>query len=89
MPEPELPEQMTEAFEDFEGMAATLRFSDGALEFEAVGAGGDEQMANLATDRGDDVVSTLPDDTAVAIGFGFAGGLARPHARAGRRDVGR
>ena len=31
-------------------------------------------MANLATDRGDDVVSTLPEDTAVAIGFGLPEG---------------
>jgi hypothetical protein len=74
MPEPELPEEMTQALEEFEGMAATLRFSDGALEFEAVGAAGSDEMANLATDRGDDVVSTLPEDTAVAIGFGFPEG---------------
>jgi hypothetical protein len=74
VPEPEVPEEMSQALEDFEGMAATLRFSDGALEFEAVGAAGDDAMANLATDRGDDVVSTLPEDTAVAIGFGFPEG---------------
>jgi hypothetical protein len=71
----ELPEELTTALEDFEGMAATLRFNDGALEFEAATASADEeQMQMLATDRGDDVVTTLPEDTAVAIGFGFAEG---------------
>jgi hypothetical protein len=74
LPEEELPEEMTKALEEFQGMAATLRFDDGALEFEVVGAGGDEQMATFATDRGDDVVSTLPDDTAVALGFGLPEG---------------
>ncbi|HEX6148259.1 hypothetical protein [Nocardioides sp.] len=74
MPEQDLPEEMTQALEEFQGMAATLRFDDGALEFEAVGAAGDDEMANLATDRGDDVVSTLPEDTAAAIGFGFPEG---------------
>jgi hypothetical protein len=74
LPEEELPEEMTKALEDFQGMAATLRFDDGALEFEAVGAGGDTEMANLATDRGDDVMSTLPENTAVAIGFGLPEG---------------
>lgn len=71
----ELPEELKTTLEEFEGMAATLRFSDGALEFEAATASGDEeQMQMLATDRGDDVVTTLPEDTAVAIGFGFAEG---------------
>lgn len=74
LPEEELPEEMTKALEDFQGMAATLRFDDGALEFEVVGGGSDDQMASLATDRGDDVVSTLPEDTAVAIGFGLPEG---------------
>lgn len=71
----EVPEEMTKALEEFQGMAATLRFSDGALEFEAATASGDqEQMELFATDRGDDVISTLPEDTAAAIGFGFADG---------------
>jgi hypothetical protein len=74
LPEEELPEEMTKALEDFKGMAATARFDDGALEFEAVGAAGAVEMANLATDRGDDVVGTLPENTAVALGFGLPEG---------------
>ena len=54
---PAVPEEMTEALEDFQGMAATLRFDDGALEFEVAGdAGTEDQMQMFATDRGDDVV---------------------------------
>ncbi len=72
---PAVPEEMTEALEDFQGMAATLRFDDGALEFEVAGAAGTEdQMQMFATDRGDDVITTLPEDTAAALGFGFADG---------------
>ncbi len=71
----EVPEEMTKALEEFQGMAATLRFSDGALEFEAASASGDqEQMELFATDRGDDMIATLPEDTAAAIGFGFEDG---------------
>ncbi len=68
------PDEMTQAVKDFEGMAATLRFSDGAVEFEAVGSAGDNVAAALTSDGGDDALSTLPEDTAVAIGAGFAEG---------------
>ncbi|MEJ7795303.1 MAG: DUF3352 domain-containing protein [Nocardioides sp.] len=72
---PAVPEELTRALEDFQGMAATLRFNDGALEFEVAGsAGGEDQMQLFATDRGDDVITTLPEDTAAAFGFGFAEG---------------
>lgn len=72
---PAVPEEYLQALEDFQGMAATLRFDDGALEFEVAGAAGTEdQMQMLASDRGDDVITTLPEDTAVALGFGFAEG---------------
>jgi len=72
---PAVPEELTQALEDFQGMAATLRFDDGALEFEVAGATGtDKQMQLFATDRGDDVITTLPEDTAAALGFGFADG---------------
>lgn len=72
---PAVPEELTRALEDFRGMAATLRFDGGALEFEIAGAAGTEsQMQLFATDRGDDVVTTLPQDTAAALGFGFSQG---------------
>jgi len=71
---PAVPEELTKALEDFQGMAATLRFDDGALEFEVAGSAGDNQMQLFATDRGDDVITTLPEETAAALGFGFAEG---------------
>lgn len=73
---PAVPEELTRALEEFQGAAATVRFADGALEFEAAGGSGSEKQLLFATDRGDDVISTLPEDTAAAIGFGFAEGWA-------------
>ncbi len=71
---PAVPDEMSQALEEFEGAAAMLRFNDGALEFEAAGGSGSKMQQLLATDRGDDVITTLPEDTAAAIGFGFADG---------------
>lgn len=71
----QLPEEMTRSLEEFQGMAATIRFADGALEVEMAAATSDSaQTEALATDRGDDVLATLPDDTAVALGFGLGDG---------------
>ena len=39
----------------------------------------------FATDRGDDVITTLPEDTAAALGFGFADGWVTHRAGAGRQ----
>lgn len=68
------PPEVTEALEDFQGMAATLRFDDGSLELEMAVDPGTSQDALEDADRGDDVLATLPDDTAAAIGMGFAEG---------------
>ncbi|HLO36530.1 MAG TPA: DUF3352 domain-containing protein [Candidatus Deferrimicrobium sp.] len=65
------PAQVTQALKDFKGMAATLRFNDGALELEVAGDPGASSKALYGTDRGDDVVATLPEDTAAAVGVGF------------------
>ncbi len=66
--------ELAEALEDFGGMAATVRFADGALEVEGAVSTGSERTAALSTDRGDDVLVTLPDDIAVALGFGLGEG---------------
>lgn len=68
------PAEVSDALKDFKGMAATIRFDDGALELEAAGDPSATKDAPRATDAGDDVVATLPADTAVAFGFGFAEG---------------
>ena len=63
------------ALEDFEGAAATVRFDDGALEIEVAGdAASDRRRASRRATGGDDVVGTLPEDTAAAIGVGLAEG---------------
>jgi hypothetical protein len=64
----------TDALKDFGGMAATVRFDDGSLELEVAGDAGDAEHALGGSDAGDDVLATLPDDTAAAIGIGFAEG---------------
>jgi hypothetical protein len=64
----------TDALEDFGGMAATLRFSDGSLELEVAADAGEAEGALGDSDGGDDVLATLPDDTAAALGVGLAEG---------------
>jgi hypothetical protein len=68
-------DDLKDKFRDFEGMAATLRFNDGAIEFEVAG---DSHLSGqfLLADGGAsaDVVKTLPADTAAAYGLGFADG---------------
>ncbi len=69
-----MPTEMADALEEFKGAAATLRFSDGALELEMAGDPGISREGLYGTDRGADVVATLPEDTAAAIGIGFQDG---------------
>ena len=71
---PSVPAEVTEAFRDFEGAAATIRFNDGALEVEFAGNAGEQTDALGGSDRGGDVVETLPEDTLLAVGVGFADG---------------
>jgi len=68
------PETDPALFENFEGMAATLRFDDGAIEFETAGGLSGQATALYASDGGDDVMGTLPADTAAAFGMGFEDG---------------
>jgi hypothetical protein len=65
---------MSEAMKDFKGMAVAVRFDDGALEIEAAGDPGLNLSSFYSSDRGADVVETLPADTAAAIGVGFEEG---------------
>ena len=69
-----MPSEMADALREFKGAAATVRFDDGALELEMAGDPGVSRTGLYGTDRGDDVVATLPEDTAAAIGVGFEDG---------------
>ena len=60
---------------DFKGAAIKVRFSDGSIEAEFAGEVGKSDLADaFAGDAGADVVSTLPDDTALALGGSFKEG---------------
>ncbi len=62
-------------FEDFDGAALTVRFEDGGLEVETASSVDYLGLDKIyGSDRGDDVVATLPEDTAVAFGVGFEQG---------------
>ena len=63
-----------DALKNFKGLAVAVRFDDGALEIEAAGDTGLDLPAFYGSDRGGDVVETLPADTAAAIGVGFEEG---------------
>ena len=63
-----------DALKDFKGVAVAVRFDDGALEIEGAGDTGFDLSALYGSDRGADVVETLPADTAAAIGVGFEEG---------------
>lgn len=70
----DVPPELKSALEQFEGAAATIRFSDGALELEsALGAGDQTELMTGVADGGS-LVSTLPEDTAAAFGFGLPDG---------------
>ncbi len=67
----------TSALEEFRGAAATVRFHDGALELEVAADSSATASGAYAEDRGDDVLATLPADTAAALGIGFSDGWFR------------
>jgi hypothetical protein len=66
-------EKIEKAFEDFQGMAGTIRFADGSVELEVAGQAGDDDVTAAIGQgtAGDDVLATLPEDTAAAYGVGF------------------
>lgn len=69
------PSDVTSALQDFKGMAATIRFANGAIELEGAGDPGKSPVGQVAAgSRGGDVVTTLPADTGVAIGIGLPHG---------------
>jgi len=68
---PQLPDTIRQKLEDFQGIAGTVRFDDGAIELELAG-GGAEQVPFFSGETTDDVISSLPGDTAAAFGVGFA-----------------
>ena len=71
-----LPEQLRSGLADFQGAAVTVRFADGGLEVEAASGSAPVESGptGFGGDGGDDVVTTLPADTAIALGVGLEEG---------------
>ena len=64
-------DEVTAALKDFKGAAATVRFDDGGLELELAADPAATGRDLTAGDEAAEAVSTLPDDTAAAIGLSF------------------
>ena len=71
-----VPDDAAKAFEDFEGLALTVRFDDGSLEVEVASGMQDLGLNSLSSDSASEAISTLPEGTAAAIGLGFEPGWA-------------
>lgn len=70
-------DELTQKMQDFKGMAGVLRFDDGSIELEFAADGEVAGNNLLASDAGGDTISSLPKDTAAAIGVGFSEGWFR------------
>ncbi len=69
------PEAFTSMFEDFKGAGMNVRFSDGSLEVEvAIDNTFSGASSTTFSDQGGDVIATLPEETAAALGIGFEPG---------------
>ncbi|CAN5321054.1 hypothetical protein BH09ACT12_BH09ACT12_03320 [soil metagenome] len=67
-------DELAAMLDGFGGAALTIRFADGGLEIEAASGSSYVDGGAEVSDRGGDVVATLPDDTAVAFGVGLEEG---------------
>ena len=71
----DLPTEMTDQFKNFKGAAGVVRFRDGSLEMEVAGDFSAMSYGLDLTSAGTaDVVSTLPQDTAFAVGMSLPKG---------------
>lgn len=70
-PAAELPDELTEAFEDFEGAGAQLRFRDGGLELELAGSAGEGEWSEALSGAAGDLVAQLPSDTGLVYAYGL------------------
>ncbi len=67
-------DELKDTLEEFQGAAGVVRFRDGAIEVEFASDGEVAGSNLLASDAGGDTISSLPADTAAAIGVGFSQG---------------
>jgi hypothetical protein len=76
-PSEDVPEELQQMIDDFDGMAATVRFDDGAVEIEYAMSNYQPDMTKfLDSQNGADMVAGLPDDTVAAFGMSLEEGWA-------------
>jgi hypothetical protein len=77
-PTQEVPEELQQMINDFDGAAATVRFDDGAVEVEYAMSNYNADMTRyMASEAGVDMISALPEDTVAAFGFALEEGWAQ------------
>ncbi len=72
----EMMDHFRDGYEDFDGMAATLRFNDGGLEFVAASDATLDGAVLEGTGAGESVAN-LPGDTVAALGVSFGAEYAQ------------
>lgn len=73
----EVPPELQEMIDDFDGMAATVRFDDGSMEIEYAVSNYQPDMTKFVdSDEGASMVAGLPEDTVAALGFSLEEGWA-------------
>jgi hypothetical protein len=71
----EVPEELQQMIDDFDGAAATVRFDDGAVEIEYAMSNYQKDMTKfIESDEGVTMVAGLPEDTVAALGFSLKEG---------------
>jgi hypothetical protein len=74
----EIPEELQQMINDFDGAAATVRFDDGAVEVEYAMSNYNKDLTRFVeSEAGVEMVSSLPEDTVMALGFAFEEGWAQ------------
>ncbi|HXH78072.1 DUF3352 domain-containing protein [Nocardioides sp.] len=71
----EVPEELQEMLDNFDGAAATVRFEDGALEVEYAASNYQPELSkHFTNEAGVELIGGLPDDTVAAFALGFEPG---------------
>lgn len=73
----EVPEEVQQMINDFDGAAATVRFDDGAVEVEYAMSNYNQDLSRfIESEEGVEMVAGLPEDTVAAFGFAIEEGWA-------------
>ncbi|NYE38465.1 hypothetical protein F4692_003613 [Nocardioides cavernae] len=74
----EIPPELQQMINDFDGAAATVRFNDGAVEVEYAMSNYQKDLTKFfGSEEGVDMVSDLPEDTIAAFGMSLSEGWAQ------------